>query len=44
MNHAALIGINLGKHSFPLHAQDGAGRELFRKKVSRPHLIRLLAQ
>ena len=44
MNHAALIGIDLGKHSFHLHAQDGSGCELFRKKAPRPHLIRLLAQ
>lgn len=44
MNNAALIGIDLGKHSFHLHAQDGSGRELFRKKTTRPQLIRLLAQ
>lgn len=44
MNNAASIGIDLGKHSFHLHAQDGSGRELFRKKTTRPQLIRLLAQ
>lgn len=44
MSNAALIGIDLGKHSFHLHAQDGQGRELFRKKTTRPQLIRLLAQ
>jgi transposase len=44
MNHAALIGIDVGKHRFHLHAQDGSGRELFRKKATRPYLIRLLAQ
>lgn len=41
MRHAVLIGIDLGKHSFHLHAQDGFGRELFRKKTARPQLIRL---
>lgn len=44
MNHAALIGIDLGKHSFHLQAQDSSGRELFRKKTTRPQLIRLRAQ
>lgn len=44
MSNAALIGIDLGKHSFHLHGQDGSGRELFRKKTTRAQLIRLLAQ
>ena len=26
MNSVALVGIDLGKHSFHLHGQDGAGR------------------
>lgn len=43
MNPAALIGIDLGKHSFHLHAQDSSGREVFRKKTTRQQLMRLLA-
>lgn len=44
MNTVALIGIDLGKHSFHLQAQDHSGRPLFRKQVSRTQLLRLLAQ
>src|SRR5690606_13675351 len=44
MSNAALIGIDLGKHSVHLHAQDSSGRELFRKKTTRAQLMRLLAQ
>lgn len=43
MKPAALIGIDLGKHSFHLHAQDSSGREVFRKKTTRQQLMRLLA-
>jgi transposase len=39
MNEATLIGIDLGKHVFHLHAQDGRGREVFRKKLSRAQLL-----
>jgi transposase len=35
MSESALIGIDLGKHSFHLHGQDKSGREVFRKKLSR---------
>ena len=42
MKPAALIGIDLGKHSFHLHAQDSSGREVFRKKTTRQQLMRLL--
>jgi hypothetical protein len=31
MNAVTLIGIDLGKHSFHLHAQDRLGRMVFRK-------------
>ena len=31
MNAVTLIGIDLGKHSFYLHAQDRLGRMMFRK-------------
>jgi len=34
-----LIGIDLGKHVFHLHAQDAKGREVFRKKLSRSQLL-----
>ncbi|MBN9695610.1 MAG: IS110 family transposase, partial [Zoogloea sp.] len=35
MTAVTLIGIDLGKHSFHLHAQDAAGRMVFRKKLTR---------
>jgi len=41
MNESALIGIDLGKHSFHLHGQDTSGREVFRKKLSRPQMMLL---
>lgn len=34
-----LVGIDLGKHSFHLHAQDAKGKAVFRKKMSRKQLI-----
>ena len=43
MNAVTRIGIDLGKHSFHLHAQDGLGRMVFRKKLSRQQLLRTLA-
>jgi len=43
MNEVTVIGIDLGKHSFHLHAQDAAGRMVFRKKLSRQQLLRTLA-
>ena len=36
MNEVTRIGIDLGKHSFHLHAQDATGRMVFRKKMSVP--------
>ena len=39
MSESALIGIDLGKHSFHLHGQDTAGREVFHKKLSRPQMM-----
>ena len=39
MSESALIGIDLGKHSFHLHGQDSASREVFRKKFSRPQMM-----
>ena len=35
MSELALVGIDLGKHTFHLHGQDKPGREMFRKKLSR---------
>src|SRR5690606_38751982 len=42
MSTATLVGIDLGKHSFHLHGQDKAGREVFRKKTTRQQMMRLL--
>lgn len=36
MNPVAQVGIDLGKHTFHLHGQDRSGREVFRKKLTRP--------
>jgi transposase len=43
MQNVAMIGIDLGKHSFHLHAQDRVGKEIIRKKLSRKQLIEFLA-
>lgn len=43
MSTVTLIGIDLGKHSFHLHAQDAVGRMVFRNKLSRQQLLRTLA-
>ena len=43
MNVVTLIGIDPGKHSFHLHAQDAAGRMVFRKKLTRSQLPAQLA-
>jgi len=43
MNVVTLIGIDLGKHSFHRHAQDAAGRMVFRKKLTRSQLLAQLA-
>ena len=42
MSTVARVGIDLGKHSFHLHGQDKAGREVFRKKATRLQMMRLL--
>jgi transposase len=39
MNNLALVGIDLGKHTFHLHGQDKPGREVFRKKCSRQQMM-----
>jgi transposase len=43
MKTVTLIGIDFGKHSFHLHGQDRCGREVFRKKMSRKHMVEFLA-
>lgn len=43
MGTATLIGIDLGKHCFFLHAQDGHGHEVWRKKATRAQLLVVLA-
>jgi len=42
MQAVALIGINLGKPSFHLHAQDESGQMVYRKNLTRQHLLTLL--
>lgn len=39
MSESALIGIDLGKHSFHLHSQDTSGREVFHKKLTRAQMM-----
>jgi transposase len=43
MGIVTLIGIDLGKHCFFLHAQDGRGHEVWRRKATRAQLLTLLA-
>jgi transposase len=44
MNAVALIGIDIGKRSFHLHAQDEVGYAIWKRKVTRAQLLRSLAQ
>ncbi|MEE5100420.1 IS110 family transposase [Pseudomonas alliivorans] len=44
MSESALIGIDLGKHTFHLHGQDKSGREMFRKKCSRAQMTQFFAR
>jgi transposase len=43
MQNVTLIGIDLGKHSFHVHAQDKNGNALLRKKFSRNPLTAFLS-
>lgn len=43
MANATLIGIDLGKHCFFLHAQDARGAQIWRKKMTRKQLYACLA-
>lgn len=42
MDTISLIGIDLGKHCFHLHAQSASGRMVFRKKLTRSQMFALL--
>ena len=44
MSESALIGIDLGKHTFHLHGQDKSGREVFHKKCSRAQMMQFFAR
>ncbi|CAI1779064.1 Uncharacterised protein [Serratia quinivorans] len=43
MQNVTLIGIDLGKHSFHVHAQDKSGHALLRKKFFRTQLTAFLS-
>jgi transposase len=43
MDTISLIGIDLGKHCFHLHAQSALGRMVWRKKLTRSQMCTLLA-
>ena len=43
MDHATLVGIDLGKHHFHLHGQDRAGKAVFRKKLGRKQMVEFFA-
>jgi transposase len=43
MDHATLVGIDLGKHSFHIHGQDSKGKAVFRRKLGRKQLIGFFA-
>ncbi|POM17253.1 hypothetical protein CSX04_05549 [Burkholderia cepacia] len=42
MNTVSLVGIDLGKHCFHLHAQDVSGKQVLRKKLTRSQMFTLL--
>ena len=39
MQELALVGIDLGKHTFHVHGQDASGRQVFRKKIGRSQVL-----
>jgi len=43
MDHATLVGIDLGKHSFHVHGQDSKGKAVFRRKLGRKQLSEFFA-
>lgn len=42
MNTVSLVGIDLGKHCFHLHAQDASGKQVLRKQFTRSQMLMLL--
>lgn len=42
MDTVSLVGIDLGKHCFHLHAQDASGRMVLRKELTRVQMFTLL--
>lgn len=42
MTQVVLIGLDVAKHVFQLHAVDADGRVAFRRQVRRPQLVKLL--
>ncbi len=43
MSELAMVGIDLGKHSFHLHGPDKTGRGVFRKKLSRQQMMQFFS-
>lgn len=43
MNEVTLIGIDMGKHVFRLHAQDAKGHDVFCKRLARVQLLSLFS-
>ena len=43
MQACVLIGLDLGKHSFSMHGQDGLGNKVFRKTLSRAQVFPFFA-
>lgn len=43
MNSITLVGIDLGKNTFHVHAQDRHGKMVLRKKFSRSQLLQWLS-
>jgi transposase len=44
MENVAIAGIDLGKHVFHIYCQDGAGKAVLRKKVSRAQLFEFFSK
>lgn len=44
MDSVTLVDIDLGKHSFHLHGQDGKGQAVFRRKLNRKQLVEFFAK
>jgi len=44
MSEVSIIGIDLAKRSFQVHGADGAGKVVFRKKLSRAQILPFLAK